>query len=258
MILNDILAVKHEEVVRARRETPEAQLRASDTYAKPRHGFISRLRGMTGRRIIAEIKKASPSMGVIRQDFDPRRHAAEYEAAGAACISVLTDERFFKGGLDHLRAARQVCAIPILRKDFVIDAYQITEAREAGADAVLLIVSALDREQLSDLYAAAIEQSMDVLVEVHDEAEFDTALRLGAALIGVNNRNLKTFEVSTDVTRRLVAMAPAGTVIISESGLGDADELAELEALGVTGFLIGQTFMAAPDPGRALASLLSA
>jgi len=258
MILDDILAVKRDEVARERVRVPESELRARPSYARERIGFAERLRELGGRRIIAEIKKASPSAGVIRADFHPERHAAEYQRAGAACISVLTDTKFFQGSLDHLRAVRDACSLPILRKDFVVDEYQVTQAREAGADAVLLIVAALDAARLAQLYRAAVEQGLDVLVEVHDEEEMDTALGIGAPLIGVNNRNLKTFETSTDVTRRLVRGLPAGTLLISESGLSDPAELEELERLGVSGFLIGEAFMKSANPGEALASLVGA
>jgi indole-3-glycerol phosphate synthase len=258
MILERILESKRVEVAQARVRAPEAELRAREGYGRRRYGFAARLQQPTGRRIIAEIKKSSPSKGVIRADFDPVRHAREYQDAGAACLSVLTDGPFFLGSLDDLRAVRGACGVPLLRKDFVIDAYQITEAREAGADAILLIVAALDDALLADLQAQAIEQGLDVLVEVHDEEELEIALRADAKLIGINNRNLKTFATSIDVTRRLMMDVPSGVTVISESGLSNYDELADLERLGVSGFLIGEAFMAADAPGEALAALLAA
>ncbi len=258
MILDRILEAKRDEVASARASVPQSSLRASASYASARKGFAARLRQTGGRRIIAEIKRASPSKGVIRELFDPAELARDYAAGGAACISVLTDGPFFQGSLDDLRAARAACVCPLLRKDFVIDDYQITQAREAGADAVLLIVAALDESLLGDLNAAAHEESMDVLVEVHDEAELEIADRIGARLIGVNNRNLKTFETSIDVTRRLMALMPDDATVISESGLGDPAELADLERIGVAGFLIGETFMKSERPGATLASLISA
>lgn len=256
MILDDILARKREEVAEAKRLRPESLLRAAPGYAPARRGFARALANGQARRIIAEIKKASPSKGVIRADFDAAVHARDYELAGATCISVLTDGPFFSGSLDDLRSVRAACSLPLLRKDFMIDAYQMAEAREAGADAILLIVAALEPERLGELMDAARDQELDVLTEVHDRVELDTAVAAGATLIGINNRNLRTFHTSTDVTRELVAAVPAGICVISESGLSDVHELAELEALGVRGFLIGESLMASARPGEALASLL--
>jgi len=256
VILDEILESKRNEVAVARAECDESLLRRRAMYGEDRRGFADALRVPAGRRIIAEIKKASPSKGVIRVDFDPAIHAREYQLAGAACISVLTDGPFFQGGLGDLESARQNCSIPLLRKDFVIDRYQIVEARAYGADAILLIVAALSPEQLAEFLVAATGEGLDALVEVHDERELEAALAVGARLVGVNNRNLKTFVTSTDVTRRLVALVPDGVTLISESGLGAAAELSELEALGVHGFLIGETFMASDSPGERLASLV--
>jgi len=256
VILDEILARKREEVAEAKRARPERSLRAAHGYSEARRGFARAISSGTGRRVIAEIKKASPSKGMIRADFDPATHARDYERAGAACLSVLTDTPFFCGSLDHLRQARAACSLPLLRKDFMIDAYQITEAREAGADAILLIVAALEPTQLADLMHAAVAEGLDVLTEVHDADELAVALRAGATLIGINNRDLRTFHTTTDVTRRLIGTVPAGVTAISESGLADAAELAELEALGVGGFLIGESLMVRESPGDALASLL--
>jgi indole-3-glycerol phosphate synthase len=256
VILDEILSSKRKEVEVARVERDESLLRRRAMYGEDRRRFADALRAPAGRQIIAEIKKASPSRGVIRTDFDPAIHAREYQLAGAACISVLTDGPFFQGSLGDLEAARGNCSIPLLRKDFVIDRYQIVEARAYGADAILLIVAALSPEQLSDLLAVATAEGLDALVEVHDERELETALAAGSRLIGVNNRNLKTFVTSSEVTRRLVPLVPRGVTLISESGLGAAAELSELEAVGVHGFLIGETFMASDSPGERLASLL--
>lgn len=258
MILERILEAKREEVARARKAVSLQALREAPLYAEARRGFHAALRQGSGRRIIAEIKKASPSRGVIREDFDPARHAREYQNAGAVCISVLTDERFFAGSLDFLISVHGACEIPLLRKDFVFDDYQIIEARAAGADAVLLIVAAMDSGRLEDLLAVAQQERLDVVTEVHDEFELDTALTAGAGIVGINNRDLKTFETSSDVTRRLATRAPDSVTLVSESGLGSAAELAELEALGVDAFLIGEALMAAPDPGLALESFLEA
>jgi indole-3-glycerol phosphate synthase len=258
MILDRILAAKREEVAAAKARVSVAGLRSLPGWQEPRRRFVHAIHEAKGRCIIAEIKKASPSRGLIRADFDPAAHARDYERAGATCISVLTDTRFFQGSLADLDAARRACARPLLRKDFVVDPYQIVEARAHGADAVLLIVAALESRALGELLAQARAESLDVLTEVHDERELETALAAGAALIGVNNRDLKTFHTTTDVTRRLVASMRGNVPLISESGLGDARELAELESLGVRGFLIGETLMAAASPGRALARLIGA
>jgi indole-3-glycerol phosphate synthase len=256
LILERILEAKRDEVARAKTRVPAASLRERALWAEARRGFARAITDARRRCVIAEIKKASPSKGVIRRDFDPAAHARDYAEAGATCISVLTDGPFFQGALAHLAAARGACAVPLLRKDFLVDAYQVAEARAYGADAVLLIVAALAPSALRDLGAAASAEGLDVLVEVHDEGELDTALAAGATLVGVNNRNLKTFATSTDVTRRLMTRMPEGVTVISESGLGDPAELADLERAGVRGFLIGETFMAAERPGEALARVL--
>jgi indole-3-glycerol phosphate synthase len=258
VILDRILRSKRAEVAAAKREAPIEGLRERSGWKERRRGFAEAIRRAEGRRIIAEIKKASPSRGLIREDFDPARHAAEYERAGAVCLSVLTDTPFFQGRLADLEAARQAASIPLLRKDFVIDRYQLAEARAHGADAVLLIVAALDPTELGDLLAAAVEEGLDALVEVHDASELAVALDAGADLVGINNRDLKTFEVSTDVTRHLMVSMPSHVTVVSESGLGDATELKDLQHLGVHAFLIGETLMAAERPGDRLAALLSA
>jgi indole-3-glycerol phosphate synthase len=256
MILDRILAEKMREVAAAKARCREDDLRRRALWKEPRRGFRAALAARAGTAVIAEIKKASPSRGVIRADFDPALHARQYSAAGAACISVLTDEMFFQGHLDHLAAARAACSLPMLRKDFVIDPYQIVEARAWGADAVLLIAAALDGRSLPSLSAAAADEGLDVLVEVHDESEMAAAISAGASLIGINNRDLRTFVTSLEVTRRLAPLAPSGTLLVAESGIKSRDDIASLRAAGVTGFLIGEHLMASPDPGAALASLL--
>ncbi|HYC56037.1 MAG TPA: indole-3-glycerol phosphate synthase TrpC [Candidatus Binatia bacterium] len=253
MILDDILSAKREEVAAAQQRATLADLRTHALYAEPRRGFAAALaRQGAGRAIIAEVKKASPSKGIIRADFDPPTHGRQYESAGARCISVLTDTRFFQGSLEDLKSVRAVTAIPLLRKDFTIDAYQVVEARAYGADAILLIVAALAQEELVSLSQVASEEGLDVLVEVHDEAEMRRAIDAGAALIGINNRNLRTFETSLNVTRQLVPIAPEETTLVSESGFRHPHELGQMEQLGVNAFLIGENLIKEPDPGAAL------
>jgi indole-3-glycerol phosphate synthase len=256
MILDRILESKRAEVAAAKARTPLSALRGRELWGEGRRGFAHAIATTRGRCVVAEIKKASPSRGVIREDFEPAAHARAYERGGASCISVLTDGPFFQGSLAHLEQARRACSRPLLRKDFVIDAYQIAEARAHGADAVLLIVAALAPGMLAPLIGAARDEGLDILTEVHDENEIETALAAGATLIGVNNRNLRTFETSSAVTRRLITRVPRDVPVISESGIAEASEMAELEALGVRGFLIGEALMAASDPGAALARLL--
>ncbi len=252
MILDDILDTKRAEVLAAKKSRTESDLRATALYGQARRGFARALSQGPERRIIAEMKKASPSKGLIRENFEPALHAKQYEAAGARCVSVLTDESYFQGALADLEAARSACSLPLLRKDFTIDPYQVVEARSAGADAILLIVAALDPVQLGELALAAADEGLDVLTEVHDEVELNIAMDAGAGLIGVNNRNLKTFETSLNVTRQLAAMVPDEITLVSESGLKHPHELAQLEALGVDAFLIGERLIGEPDPGQAV------
>jgi indole-3-glycerol phosphate synthase len=254
VILDRILERKRLEVAAARERVPDRTLR--ERVTSPARGFESALRTARGAAIIAEIKKASPSRGVIREVFDPALHARQYASAGATCISVLTDETFFQGGLEDLAAARGACGLPLLRKDFTIDPYQIVEARAWGADAVLLIVAALDPELLRDLAACARDEGLDALVEVHDEQELETAIGIGARMIGINNRDLRTFRTSLDVTQRLAPRVPRGTLVVSESGIRTASDMDELRASGAHAFLVGEQLMAAEDPGAALASLV--
>ncbi len=266
-ILQRILAVKRDEVDAAQARLPLAQVRreaeasgaAAGEPVAPR-GFAAALRSRIeeGRSaVIAEIKKASPSKGVIRPDFDPAAIAASYEAAGAACLSVLTDVQFFQGDAEHLRAARAACSLPVLRKDFVIDPYQVYEARAWGADCILLIVAALDDGQMAELEACAAEVGLDVLAEVHDGEELDRALRLATPLVGINNRNLRSFEVSLATTLDLLGEIPADRLVVTESGILEPADVARMRGAGVNAFLVGEAFMRAPDPGAELARLFA-
>jgi indole-3-glycerol phosphate synthase len=207
--------------------------------------------------VIAECKRRSPSKGVLREPYDPVAIARGYAAAGAAAISVLTNERFFGGTLDHLRAVRDAVPVPVLRKDFVVDAYQLEEARAAGADAVLLIVAALEEARLRELHEAALSLGLEVLTEVHDEHELEVALGIGAAIVGVNNRNLRTFVTDLATSERVARLVPPGTILVAESGLKDGADLARLARSGIGAFLVGEAFMTAPEPGAALAAMLA-
>ncbi len=258
-ILQKIVAVKREEVAAARVGRDLPTLRREAVALGGLRDFVAGMRGAVRRRgaaVIAEIKKASPSKGVLRDDFRPAAIAASYERHGAACLSVLTDERFFQGSGAALEAARAACALPVLRKDFMIDAYQLYEARAMGADCVLLIAAILDDAELAEFEATAEALGMAVLVEVHDEAELDRALRLRTPLIGINNRNLRTFEVSLETTLAMCGRVPAERLVVSESGIHAPADIARLRAAGVQAYLVGEAFMRAPDPGAALASLL--
>jgi indole-3-glycerol phosphate synthase len=255
VILERVLASKRKEVAAAKAAVSDRALRDRPMYAEGRRGFLDGVQ-IGGRTIIAEIKKASPSKGLIRADFNPTVHAHQYEHSGARCISVLTDGPFFHGSLADLEAVRHASTIPLLRKDFMLDPYQITEARASGADCILLIVAALADGLMRELAAAASEQGLDALVEVHDEPEFERALASGSKFIGVNNRNLHTFETSLETTRRLAAICPEDVTLVSESGFHSAAEIAGMEAIGVDAFLIGETLMKQRDPGAALHALL--
>jgi indole-3-glycerol phosphate synthase len=224
----------------------------------PTRGFARALRTTIAAgeaAVIAEVKKASPSKGVLREDFDPAAIAQSYASHGATCLSVLTDRQYFQGSPDALRAARDVCSLPILRKDFMIDPYQIVEARQMGADCILLIVSALEVAQMQALEAAAIDLGLDVLVEVHDAAELDQALQLKTTLVGINNRNLKTFETRLETTLDLLHRIPSNRLVVTESGIHQAADVERMRAAGVNAFLVGEAFMRAPDPGVELARL---
>lgn len=259
-ILEKILLTKREEVAAALRHRSLSSVRADAEQRTDVRDFVGALRqkisqGAAG--VIAEIKKASPSKGVIRADFQPAEIAQSYAQHGAACLSVLTDRQYFQGDNTYLQAARAACDLPVLRKDFMVDPYQIIEARALGADCILLIVAALDDAQLRDFEALAHELGMAVLVEVHDEAELERALALKTSLIGVNNRNLRTFEVNVETTLRLLRYFDSGRIPVTESGISSTDEVARLRAQDVHAFLVGEAFMREADPGAALARLFA-
>ncbi len=256
--LMEICAVKRDHVAECRLRRPLRELEAALPTTPPR-GFIAALRAQVQAArpgLTAEIKRASPSRGLIRADFDPATLARAYEAGGAACLSVLTDGPYFQGADEHLAAARAAVALPVLRKDFTLDPYQVIEARSAGADAVLLIVAALGDGQLSELEAVAHELGLDVLIEVHNEAELDRALRLRSPLIGVNNRDLKTLEVDLGTTERLARLLPADRMMVCESGIGSHADLVRMQAVGAACFLVGESLMRQPDVAAATAALL--
>jgi len=254
-ILEKILKVKAEEVAAAKAQRPLAAVRAAAEGAPRPRDFTGALRARIAAgkpAVIAEIKKASPSKGVIRENFDPAAIAASYAAHGAACLSVLTDAHFFQGAPEHLIAARAAAGIPALRKDFVVDAYQVYEARVWGADCILLIVAALDAAHLQELEALAQSLGMAVLVEVHDRSELDAALRLSTPLVGINNRDLRTFVTSLDTTLKLLPSVPTNRVVVTESGIVSVVDVQHMRRHGVSAFLVGEAFMRAPIPGKAL------
>ncbi len=257
-ILQRILARKAEEVAERKARVPLAELVAQIADLPPTRGFAAALESTIseGRAaVIAEVKKASPSQGVIRADFDPAAIARSYESGGAGCLSVLTDADFFHGSEAFLKQARAACSLPVLRKDFTIDPYQVYEARTIGADAILLIVAALDDADLLEMALIAAELDLDVLIEVHDEAELERALEIPAPLIGVNNRNLRTFEVSLETTLRLRDQVPPDRLLVAESGIHARADVERLRRAGVDAFLVGEAFMRSPDPGAQLANL---
>jgi indole-3-glycerol phosphate synthase len=262
-ILKRILATKFDEVAKASSQIPmhvlrsDAEASLKENHLQPR-GFYQSIEakiaaGHAG--VITEIKKASPSKGVFREDFDPAAIAQSYEQHGAACLSVLTDKDYFQGCAQYLRDARGACKIPVLRKDFLVDAYQVYEARAMGADAILLIAAALDDAQMKDFESIAKELQMDVLVEVHDAHELERALRLNTPLLGINNRNLRTFEVSLETTLSLLKEIPSNKRVVTESGILTQADVALMRAAQVHAFLVGEAFMRQPDPGKALAEL---
>jgi indole-3-glycerol phosphate synthase len=259
-ILQAIVAVKRQELVAARAVHSEAALREIAAAQSVPRGFVAALRAKLTAglpAVIAEVKKASPSKGVIREHFVPAEIAASYASHGAACLSVLTDVSFFQGHVDFLRQARAACTLPVLRKDFMIDTYQVLEARAMGADCILLIAACLSDAQMAELEACAIEQGLDVLVEVHDGAELARALALKTPLLGINNRNLRSFEVTLDTTLRLLPEVPADRLLITESGIVNRGDVQRMRAAGVNAFLVGEAFMRADEPGEALAALFA-
>ena len=259
-ILERIVAVKREELIAARAVRSLASWRDEAEARRDVRGFEAALRAKIAvgqAAVIAEVKKASPSKGVLREHFVPAEIAASYERGGASCLSVLTDERFFQGSDAFLQQARAACALPVLRKDFMIDEYQVVEARALGADCILLIAACLSDAQMAELEASAHALGMDVLVEVHDGAELDRALRLKTPLLGINNRNLRSFEVTLDTTLGLLPRVPAGRLAVTESGILARPDAQRMRDAGVHAFLVGEAFMRAPDPGAALADLFA-
>ena len=259
-ILQRIVAVKHQELAVAKAARSLNSWREEAEARRDVRDFEAAMRGQiaAGRAaVIAEVKKASPSKGVLREHFLPVEIAASFERGGAACLSVLTDERFFQGSAAYLQQARAACALPVLRKDFMIDAYQVVQARAVGADCILLIAACLSDAQMADLEACARDLGMAVLVEVHDGDELDRALRLKTPLLGINNRNLKTFEVTLDTTIDLLPRVPADRLLVTESGILSRGNVQRMRAADVHAFLVGEAFMRADDPGAALASLFA-
>jgi indole-3-glycerol phosphate synthase len=263
-ILKKIVAVKHEEIAAALQRQSLSAVRAE---AEARNRDLADVRDFVGAvrakiaagqaAVIAEVKKASPSKGVLREQFVPAEIAATYAQHGAACLSVLTDERFFQGCTRYLQEARAACTLPVLRKDFMVDAYQVYEARAMGADCILLIAACLDDAQMADLEACAHSLGMAVLVEVHDGEELDRSLKLKTPLVGINNRNLRTFDVTLDTTLGLLPRVPQDRVLVTESGILGAADVQRMRAANVHAFLVGEAFMRQPDPGVALATLFA-
>jgi indole-3-glycerol phosphate synthase len=259
-ILQRILAVKADEVARAKKAKPLSAVRAEAMAAAPMRDFTGALRAKVASglpAVIAEIKKASPSKGVLREQFEPAAIARSYERYGAACLSVLTDAQFFQGDITHLTQSRTACGLPALRKDFMVDRYQVYESRAAGADCILLIVAALDQALMQDLEAVASELGLAVLVEVHNGAELERALELSTPLIGINNRNLRTFETRLDTTLKLLDRIPEDRIVITESGILNPDDVKTMRESKVNCFLVGEAFMRATEPGLELGRLFS-
>ncbi|MDY6982459.1 MAG: indole-3-glycerol phosphate synthase TrpC [Pseudomonadota bacterium] len=257
-ILDKILARKREEIAERKAKVSQAALEATCKTMEPCRGFVAALQKQIAHKrpaVIAEIKKASPSKGLIRKNFNPAAIAESYAGHGATCLSVLTDVDFFQGSDAFLQEARAACQLPVIRKDFMIDPYQIAESRVLGADCILLIVAALEREQLRELNDAAVACGLDVLIEVHNKAELDIALDLKPALVGINNRDLHTFKTSLNVTYDLLGDIPAGTAVVTESGILAREDVLDMQKHGVYGFLVGESFMRAVDPGAKLQEL---
>jgi indole-3-glycerol phosphate synthase len=257
MILDKIIENKRSEVVKAKISKPLELLKSELQDLEKTRDFHQSLRPEGTTKVIAEIKCASPSKGVLRPDFNPVEISKSYAREGATAISVLTDSRFFKGSLDHLRDIRSSVEIPLLRKDFIVDPYQVYESRFYGADAILLIAAALDSTILKQLLELAHSLDMDAIVEIHNEAELEKAIQAGSKIIGINNRDLKTFNVSIETSLRLCRLIPKGKIVISESGISSIDDVKRLKSAGISVLLIGETFMRAPEPGEALRKLLS-
>ena len=260
-ILSKIVAVKLEEVLESKRQKSLAAVRMDAESRLQTRDFVGAMRRKIDAgqsAVIAEVKKASPSKGVLRADFIPADIAQSYAEFGAACLSVLTDRQFFQGQPEYLKQARASCALPVLRKDFMVDSYQVYESRVMGADAILLIAACLDDAQMAEMEALALSLDMAVLVEVHDGKELDRALRLKTPLIGINNRNLKTFDVSLDTTLGLMARVPGDRIAVTESGIATRADVKRMREGGIQAFLVGEVFMRADDPGVALAELFSA
>ncbi|MDE1952620.1 MAG: indole-3-glycerol phosphate synthase TrpC [Betaproteobacteria bacterium] len=259
-ILQRILATKAREIAEARVSRPLSALQAEARAQGPRRGFAAAMQARVaagGAAVVAEVKKASPSKGVLRADFRPADIAASYARHGATCLSVLTDHDYFQGASEYLVQAREACSLPVLRKDFIVDTYQVAESAAMGADCILLIAAALSDTQLRELEDCALTYGLDVLVEVHDRSELDRALSLRTPLIGVNNRNLRTFETRLETTLELMNALPAGRLAVTESGILSPADAAMMRASGVHAFLIGEAFMRAPDPGLALANFFA-
>lgn len=259
-ILNKIIATKREEITAALALRPLAQVEAEAAAQPAPRDFVGAIRGKIASgqpAVIAEIKKASPSKGVIRPDFHPAEIARSYEQHGAACLSVLTDRQYFQGAPEYLQAARAACALPVLRKDFMVDRYQVVEARAMGADCILLIAAALSLAEMQELEALALSYGMAVLVEVHNGEELDAALHLQTPLLGINNRNLRSFEVSLDTTLGLLARVPSDRIVVTESGIVTPQDVALMRANKVETFLVGEAFMRAQEPGIELARLFA-
>ena len=259
-VLKKILARKHEEIAERLKQTSIDDLKQKIAIASPVRGFVQSIKNKLEQgetAVIAEVKKASPSKGLLRENFVPADIAVSYQAGGAACLSVLTDQDFFQGSEAYLMQARAACSLPVIRKDFIVDPYQVYEARAMGADCILLIVAALEDTALNALYQLAMELGLDVLVEVHDADELERALRLELALVGINNRDLRTFETSLQTTVNLLDRIPDGVIVVSESGIHQSADIKMLKEHGVHTFLIGEAFMRCDSPGEALKELIA-
>lgn len=257
-ILQKIVARKREEIAAAKQQCNESEIKQRAVEAPPVRGFVASMRERIEQgsvAVIAEIKKASPSKGVLREDFDPAQIARSYERAGACCLSVLTDIDFFQGSADYLKQARANCQLPVLRKDFMVDPYQVYEARAMGADCILLIVSCLEDQRMQELAELATSLKMDVLVEVHDREELQRALALSLPMIGINNRNLRTFETRLQTTLELLDEIPSDRLVVTESGIASKEDVALMRANHIHAFLVGEAFMRVDDPGEGLANL---